>query len=129
MHPCFVLLCMEDIPSGLLGRIMGRIRRERLRIAKRDVIFFSVGVLASLGVFIPVFYLIRADLFRSGFLQIITLPFSDPAIVRMVWKDFSMAVLESFPAAGISMILITFLIFLGSLKFLARGAAIIFARL
>lgn len=119
---------MEQLPVGLLKRIMVRIHGERLRIARRDVIFFSAGAVGSLGVFIPLFYWARADLFQSGFWRIASLSFSDPAIMSVARRDFAVAVLESFPAASIGMILIALLIFLGSLKFLARGAAIINSR-
>lgn len=114
-------------PVGLFNRVMNRIREEKqLIILKRRIMIFSVGLLASVAMFIPVFRWVQADLTQSGFLQFFSLVFSDFKIVITYWQNFSMSLLETVPAVSLAILFATVFAFLELLKFWTRDIKLIF---
>jgi len=114
-------------PMGLLNRVMNRIREEKqLIILKRRMVIFSVGLLASVAIFIPVFRWVQADLIQSGFLQFFSLVFSDFKIVITYWQNFGMSLLETIPAVSLAVLFATIFAFLELLKFWTRDIKLIF---
>lgn len=123
----FTHLKPKEPPVGLLGRIMLRIdEEERLMSIKRRLVLFSSSFVVSAIAFIPVIGTIRAEFAQSEFYQFFSLLFSDGGLVMQYWQDFSLALLESVPVISIVMLLGTSLVFLWSLKHLARAAKVVF---
>jgi len=123
----FSFLHAPEAPEGLLDKIMERIRREKHILAvKRRLVVISLGFLASLTAIIPVFNLVRADLSQSGFLQFLSLAFSDFGTVAVYWKTFAMSLLESVPAMSIAVFLGVILALLALLKLLVRDVKIVY---
>ena len=117
----FSRLESSEPPAGLFSKIIIRIREEeRLFSVKKRLIFFSTAVLMSAGAFFPAFSAFKQEFAGSGFYQYLSLPFSDLGIVMQNWQDFGLIILESLPAMSIVAFLTTALIFLWSLKYLAR---------
>ena len=113
--------------EGLLGKIMERIRREKHILAvKRRLVVISLGFFASAAALIPVFNLTRTDLAESGFLQFLSLAFSDFGVVINYWQTFTMSLLETMPAITLAMFFAVILAFLWSLKLLARDVKIVY---
>jgi len=113
--------------EGLLDKIMERIKREkRLLAVKRRLVLFSLSLIASAVAFTPVFNLVQTDLSESGFLQFLSLAFSDFGIVVTYWQTFIMSLLETIPAISLAIFLGVVLTFLESLKLLARDIKIIY---
>ncbi len=114
-------------PEGLFNRVMNRIKKEKqILILKRRLMVFSVGLAASVAIFIPVFKWAQADLYESGFLQFFSLVFSDFGIVVAYWQNFAMSLLETVPAVSLAILFATVFIFLELLKFWARDMKLIF---
>jgi hypothetical protein len=114
-------------PAGLLDKIIERIKREKHLLAlKRRLVFISLGAIASLSALIPVFKLVQADINQSGFLQFLSLAFSDFGVVINYWQTFIMSLLETIPAITLAMFFSVILVFLWSLKLLARDIKIVY---
>jgi ABC-type phosphate/phosphonate transport system permease subunit len=117
-----------ELPEGIFERIMTRIRTERRILTfKRRLAILSVGFVGSSTAFIPAFKLLHSNLVESGFLQFFSLLFSDFGIITGYWKEFSMSLLETLPAASLAIFLAVVFVFLGSLKFLAKDIKLLFS--
>ena len=112
--------------KDLLGNIMRRIHKEQqLLFIKRSIIYF-VGLVGSMAAFIPTFRMIKTGFVESGFIQFFSLLFSDLNIVMAHWQNFSLALLESLPVMNIIVFAIVIVVFLESLKFLAKEMELVF---
>ena len=117
-----------ELPEGILERIMVRIKAEqRFLTFKRRLAIFSVGLVGSGIAFVPVFRMVRVSFAESGFLQFFSLLFSDFGIVAAYWQSFTMSLLESLPVMSLAIFLAVILIFLESLRFLARDIKFVFS--
>lgn len=111
-------------PEGLFDKIMARIRGERQLLAARKQFFLlSAVALASAGAFIPAIGVFRKEFAQSGLFQYLSLAFSDVGTAAANWQDFSLALLESLPAASLATLLAALFVLLWSFKHLAQNAA------
>jgi len=109
----------EPSPN-LFGAILGRIEAEKRRAARRRLMVFSfAGAISGIGL-IPAYQFFRAEISASGFIQFLSLLFSDPEVAFLYWQDFSLSFLELLPVAGLAAILGSVLAFLGSLRLAVR---------
>jgi len=123
----FTHLISPEPPVGLFEKIMLRIREERrLLTIKRRLAVFSIGTVLSAAAFIPIFKSFQTELYKSGFLQFLSLAFSDFGIVASYWRNFAMSLLETIPAMNLAMFFATIFVFLGSLKFLTKDIKLVF---
>jgi len=112
--------------ENLFQKIMSRIGEERRRLAvKRRIFVFSFGLAVSAAAFFPTLNIVKNELAESGFLNFVSLIFSDLGAVLANWQNFLFAILESFPVMSVAAFLATIFVFLQSLKFLNRNAKII----
>jgi ABC-type spermidine/putrescine transport system permease subunit I len=110
-----------EAPEGLLDKILARIHGEkRLLGVKRRLAVFSIGAAGSAAAFIPVFKMAQLEISNSGFLQFFSLLFSDFGAVAVYWHSFTLSLLETLPAMSLAVFLAITLLFLESLKFLAK---------
>lgn len=123
----FSRLGTSEMPDDLLDKIMTRIKMEKSLLAvKRKLIVFSLGFAASAIGLVPVFNLVRADFAESGFFQFFSLLFSDFSVAVNYWQTFAMSLLETVPVVSMAIFLAVILVFLWSLKLLARDLKIIY---
>jgi hypothetical protein len=109
----------------LLEKILKRIHHEERILVLRRVILFSITLIASAVGFIPAFKMLSADLAQSGFFNFFSLIFSDFSAVASYWKNFTLILLETLPAIAIVLFLALVLVFLQSLRLLAKNIKII----
>lgn len=113
--------------EDLFKKIMGRIEEEqRISRARRRLAIFSVISVVSLMFFVPVFKFVLSDIYGSGFLQYISLFFSDFEIVSVYWQNFTLLLLESVPAMSLALLFIVVFSFLESIRFVAKNIKLIF---
>lgn len=108
-------------PVGLLEAALGRIHRERFRLAIRRKIAWSCAALVSglcLGFAGRAAW---AEASSSGFFASSSLLFSDPGVVAAYWDKFILALLEALPAASVAVLFVALAAFLGSARGLARS--------
>lgn len=105
----------------LFQKIVTRIEKEEiiLLVRKRLAILFFI-MTGSIVALIPALLTVRNNFMESGFLDFISLLFSDTNMVATYWKNFALALLESLPTVSVIVFLGTVLIFLYSLKFVIR---------
>ncbi|MDO8600802.1 MAG: hypothetical protein Q7R73_04360 [bacterium] len=116
-----------ELPADLFERIIARIHEEeRLLSLKKRLILFSTTIFVSVGGFIPVVSILRQEFAQSGFLQFLSLMFSDFGAVMANWQDFGLALLESLPIMGMAAFLLTILVFFWSLKHFVWAVKIVF---
>ena len=111
---------VEPVPE-LFGQIMDRIHKEQnLAVIQRRFIFFSMGLAISIAAFIPAFKMVRAGFIESGFAEYFLLLFSDSEIIAVHWQDYVLSLLESLPVMSLIIFSAVTLLFLESLKLLAK---------
>jgi len=86
---------------------------------------FSLVLMASVAAFIPTLKMVQSELSESGFLQFLSLAFSDFGIIAIYWQNFVMSLLETIPAMSFAILLVIIFVFLYSLKFLVRNIEIL----
>lgn len=107
-------------PSGLLPKIMKRIRREeRILLIKRTSVF-SAMLIGSVIAFFPVSQMLVSDFSQSGFFSFLSLVFSDFSVVSSYWQTFIMALLQTLPALSLALFLAILVTFLQSARSLTR---------
>ncbi len=110
-----------------MNRIMARIKAEqRFLTVKRRVVIFSLGFIGSAAAFIPAFKMMYSNLMESGFLQFLSLLFSDLGTIAAYWRSFVMSLLETVPAFSLAVFLAVVFVFLESIRFLSRDIKFIF---
>jgi len=123
----FTKLETVEPPPGLLEKITGRIERDRNLSIRRRIIIFATSTLCSAAAFILALGMFRDGLAESGFTYFFSLLFSDFGIVVSYWKSFSMSLLETLPILSLTLLSAILLVFLESLKLLAKNIKIIFS--
>jgi len=105
---------------------MDRIHREKqLLTVRRRIFIFSFIFIVSIIAIIPVFHGLEKAISDSGFLQFLSLIFSDFKIVMTYWQSFALSLLESLPVLNLALFLVVVLAFLESIKFLVKDIKII----
>lgn len=123
----FTYLNPPEPPGDLFKKIMHRIHEERrLLIIKRRLVIFSISLIGSIVAFIPAFQTVKTGFIESGFTEYLSLLFSDTGIVVTYWQNFTFSLLETLPIMSLVAFLITMLVFLESLKLLAKNIKNIF---
>ncbi len=114
-------------PEGLFDKIMQRIHKEQLFLTlKRRIILFSMALAGSAAALISTFRILQTGLVESGFMEFLSLFFSDFGVVTAQWQNFTLALMEALPAVSIAAFLAAIFIFLEALKFLIRDMRVVF---
>jgi len=112
---------VPEPPKELYGKIMKRIRKEeRFLLMKKRLAAAFLVMLGSGAMLIPAFGAVRTGMAESGFMEFLSLIFSDFKLVLAFWQSFSWALLESFPATSFAGFLAVILVFLGALKYITQ---------
>lgn len=113
----------------LLNKITLRLKREQTKRAKRRLAVFSLTLVASLAAFFPVCQFVWQDISQSGFMDFVSLLFSDSGLVLAYWQNFVLALLEVLPVISLALFLIVSAVFMESLKLLAKNIKNAYPRL
>ena len=104
----------------LFNRIMNRIHKERQFLIRKRIVVFALLFMGSLIAVFPAFRALEKSITESGFMQFLSLIFTDFRMVVTYWQSFVLSLLESLPIINLTIFLIIILAFLESIKFLAR---------
>ncbi len=116
--------------AGLLNRIMKQIRREQyMRTLRLRFAFFIILLAASATAAVPAYRAMQSSIAESGFMQFLSLLFSDTGTVMAYWDSFVLTLLEALPVISIAVLLASIIAFLESLKFIIRNFKTIFTPL
>jgi hypothetical protein len=116
-------------PAELLGIIMTRIGEERRRrkVVIRSACFGILSV-AAVAALVPAWQEFYTEIGQTGFLKFASLLFSDVGAAVVYWKDFAVALAESFPVVGVAAVLASVFVLLFSLRFIVQDINIIMRR-
>lgn len=112
-------------PEGLSERILARIdllalRRARIRLALFGALFVGAG-----GAIVPSLRALSLESAQSGFNAYITLLASDADLLAVYWKEFSLALIDSFPVVGAVLFLSTLFLFAFAAPRVAGAARVV----
>ncbi len=117
----FTHIDYKEPPSGLLDKIILHIYSERRRqVLRTRIVLFGTLSFVAIAALVPAWQGLQSGISQSGFLQFISLIFSDSAVVITYWQNFALSLLESLPALEAAAVLGAIFAFLFSLKFLIR---------
>ena len=114
-------------PPELYTQIMGCIGKAERKAALFRVLIFSASLACSFFAFVPAFRLFADGLTASGFMNFISLLFTDLGAVFSFSGSYVLTLLESLPVTGLLLLSFIAFIFLGSVRFLSRDVKIILA--
>ena len=103
---------------GLKENIIYRIEKEANKMAIFTFVFGGITSLTSVLVMIYSSILIIKDYYVSGLSEYISLIFSDSSVILGFWKEFIYSVVESLPFITITLVLLSLLGFVWSLKYM-----------
>ncbi|MFA6593785.1 MAG: hypothetical protein WCT16_00860 [Candidatus Buchananbacteria bacterium] len=129
LEKIFVSYRSPEPSEELLDKITLRLKREQAKRAKRRLAVFSLTLAASLTAFFPVCQFVWRDVSQSGFMDFVSLLFSDSALVLAYWQNFVLALLEVLPVISLALFLIVSAVFMESLKLLVKNIKNAYPRL
>jgi hypothetical protein len=134
MRPFFIFYRIDIMnnvikkgPSGeLFGRIISAIRREEeMRRSKRKAISFLLCFAVS-AIIAPIsFSMLPAELERTGFIYYVSTAISDLGVFMVLWKDFSLAIIESLPLLVLAICAMSIVAILFTLRMFLRDRKVI----
>jgi hypothetical protein len=113
----FSHLALPEPPAGLFERIILAIRREQeLQKTKRLLFgFFSLLIISFIAM--PFSWNLLTDQVKSfGTLSFLSAAVSNFGVFFTLWKEFSLAILESIPIMGLVVFIINIAIFLFTVR-------------
>lgn len=111
-------------PKRLFGRIITRLNSEKkLDSSRKKTLYFAFALIVSFLAFLTICVALQNVLVQSELLRILSLAFSDPKAILANWQDFGLLVLESLPAVSLAIFFVGLVIFLWSLKYVAKYLA------
>ena len=84
-------------PVGLKKAILERIRMEEKHAAQRVFVASSACFLASIGGLVWGAQLAISSLSQTGFVEYMSLLFSDTSVIVTVWQPLALSIIESLP--------------------------------
>ncbi len=113
-------------PAGLSERIMRSISERSVARAIWMKTILS-GVLSTVATIALVWswFITQSEVAQSGFSQFFSLLVSDTNMVTVLWRQFSMSIIESFPVIGAIAISGSLLVLLVSVRSFMRDIAAI----
>ncbi|MFZ2188697.1 MAG: hypothetical protein WAV73_04005 [Candidatus Moraniibacteriota bacterium] len=106
-----------DPPIALAGFVFSEIAKEKNRITKRQLFFSYVSFAGSFTLAIYVGTVFGQAFLQSEFWTMLSLVFSDIAIVMRNWDTFFLSLLETFPVAHAMILLVPIFLMLASASY------------
>lgn len=107
--------------DSLLPNILLKINQQEKMATKKRAIIFSLSSTLSVILLFFAFKLFQTSLVESGFWRFFSLIFSDFSLVVAYGKNYLLTLLETLPVINLVVFLAVILIFLESIKFLAKN--------
>ena len=107
--------------KDLEGRILSAIDSQRIVQAKRDYMIARIGFVGSFATLAFSGWSYGQVFLQSDFWNLVSLLFSDAAVVLLHWGDFSYSLLETFPALPIMLFLVPVFTFVLSVGIYSRA--------
>lgn len=85
---------------------MARIGQEEAKLIRKKLYLSYAGLAGSLAVFVGAALTFGGEILNSEFWSMLMLAFSDAEIIAQNLGDFSLSLLETFPAVSLAIILI-----------------------
>lgn len=101
---------------ALLKSVLNRVHFEEKKQAIKRMLTFSVFLVFGTIALVPVLLQLLSTVSTSGFIQYVSLGFSDSSILTSNIGSYTLSLLESFPVIELAIFLIFGFIVLGSLK-------------
>lgn len=109
----------NNLPPDLLNKVMSAINNERARLVViRNLVIASLAGVGAIFSSIFAWISLSREFTASGFGRYFSLVFSDIKIVLPNWQDFSLSLLESFPATNAAVFIAVIVILMVSVKFI-----------
>lgn len=114
-------------PSGdLSSRVLANIKKHQRQTSLRRFVVFSFVLLASIVAMIPAVRSLVSAFKQSGFIEFMSLIFSDTSMIAVYWKNFMFILLETLPVVSIAIFLTVLFSLLESIKFILKDIRYIF---
>ena len=112
----------------LLSIVLARISVEHRRaVMARAPAFAAMFFSAMAGLFFSI-RLLWLEIYKTGFVPLSSLAFSDFSLVMVNWQDYVFSLLENLPAISIAAVLIASLVGLIAIRGLAANLSTLFHR-
>lgn len=92
-------------PFRLESVILAKIKQEEKKLIREKKFFTLLGLIGSAATAAWAVLVFGQEIWQSDFWSIISLAFSDMSIVAGNWYDYSLSLLETFPALHAAVIL------------------------
>ena len=121
LRELFLHLPTPEPPAGLEQRILKQIAHERLFMLHRRRIVWSIPALGTAALFFSAVWMAADTARESGFFVLVSLVFTDTALMLSSWNDSALALLEALPIAGVTLSLGFLLLLLLSLRMITTN--------
>ncbi|NTW26961.1 MAG: hypothetical protein HGA36_01415 [Candidatus Moranbacteria bacterium] len=109
-----------DPPKHLAQAVFSRIAREKARRISRKILWLRIGFIVSGILSIAALGVFGKIILTSEFSILLSLIFSDLKTVLIVWQDYVISLLETFPVISVVATLSPFFVFLLLIKQYAK---------
>jgi len=112
----FSALRAAPLPENLLKDVLAHVDQAARKQARFRAVCFGLGSLASSFFAVPAVMYTAYEMGQTGFLQFLSLVWSDGGVLLLSWKEFSLTLLESFPVVGMTLALLAIFVALSALR-------------
>lgn len=91
--------------EGLEKQILQAVLVVQNKQVRRRLEVAYIGITVSLGILLYTGFTAGKTLYESDFWNIVSIAFSDMAVVANFWSDFLFSLLETFPAFSVAAVL------------------------
>lgn len=124
----FSLVDHREPPGGLLNEVMTQIEAHDRRAARIRSALSGALFVAALVALVPAWHVLSTELAQSGFIQFVSLLFSDAGVLLAFWQDFVISLAESFPVVGAAAVCGSVFVLLFSVRAFVRDIGVAFHR-
>jgi uncharacterized membrane protein len=97
---------MDGFKPELQAKIMEEIRRHEQRILVLKTSAFGASLILSFGLLVVAYLNLATAAVQSGFLEFVSLFFSDFSVAVANFQDFAFSLLESFPVFSTALVVV-----------------------
>ncbi len=120
----FSQLPSPDLPEGLFGVVLAKIAARKKARIKFHLAIFALTSVISLAALVPALTSLSRGFSNSGFMEFLSLTFSDFRIVSAYWQNYVLSLLEALPVLETAIFLAILLSLIESLRLTIRDLKI-----
>lgn len=114
------------MPSDLADKIIVRIKEKQRLAALVKMAVFGVLSILAMAIGVWVWYTQSSAIVSSEVVKLLSLAFSDTAVVLNFWKEYSLSLLESIPFISIAFLLVCLWTLFASMRITIKNGKILF---